>query len=882
MKLRYIILFLLFPFSLVAQDWESLNRKALDFYQEGKYSEAISLSEQALVAAENEFGKISESYIASITNKAYAQLYGGYHREALESFRMLSDLSIRLYSLPHVTQMQSMVEISKAYMNLAMYDSAEFFLDIGRNIYLNIPKSNKPHYDTAIVDIFDSSLKLNATEASIMYKKGQLERAIVLLQELAYSMKQVYPETYKQLPDYKTLTNNLATYYNEGFYLDKALKYAVEYYDLVKDEPDAYNRIFAYQNLGSISRNLEKYDSAEFYWNNALSLIENSNYSGTYIHTVILNNLGELYSQLEIYEEAIEVLLRSLQIQESKGSVSPPLYRTTRFNLAECYHWMENYQKADSIYTDLVEEWIDEIIHNFTYLSDNEKMSFYKNQLYFLEHYGSFALAISGILPIQGSEDPYIDPQVPGRLYDLQLTTKAIILNASRKMRKKILNSGNSMLTYNYSLWEERKYELANALASGEKSEKELMILQKTIDDIERILIRNSNSFRSGFQYEAIDWKQIQEKLKPGEAAVEMIRLIDGLIYGALILTPETTEQPILSLVMSTRSKHLEKQFYQNYYNSINYRIRDTLSYKTYWQPILDTLKNHMPDGQIPKRIYFSNDGIYNRINPNTLWNPETQRYVIDETEVVILTNSREILEPVKKSKAPEKWALLVGEPAFSAEGSDSTQSAERSGRGEFFQDLPGTGKEVETVNSLLTGSGWHTKVLTGHEASEENLRKVNNIQVLHIASHGYFDPGTEEQNRSMAEIMIGSGIALAGVNDPVTHAGDGLLSAFEVLGMDLDSTELVVLSACETGKGATHGGGVYGLQRALKVAGAHNLIMSLWKVDDQATQQLMSSFYRIWTETGDLRSSFIQAQKELQNTYPDPYFWGAFILTGP
>ena len=120
--------------------------------------------------------------------------------------------------------------------------------------------------------------------------------------------------------------------------------------------------------------------------------------------------------------------------------------------------------------------------------------------------------------------------------------------------------------------------------------------------------------------------------------------------------------------------------------------------------------------------------------------------------------------------------------------------------------------------------------------------RQAGQTDILHIATHGYFDPDTDQPGLSMAETMIGSGIALAGVNDPINEKGDGLLTAFEMVNLNLDSTELVVLSACETGKGANHGEGVYGLQRAVRVAGAENLIMSLWKVDDQATQKLMGS----------------------------------------
>jgi CHAT domain-containing protein len=155
-------------------------------------------------------------------------------------------------------------------------------------------------------------------------------------------------------------------------------------------------------------------------------------------------------------------------------------------------------------------------------------------------------------------------------------------------------------------------------------------------------------------------------------------------------------------------------------------------------------------------------------------------------------------------------------------------------------------------------------------------------MNVLHLASHGFFDPQTQDQNNSIAETMIHSGIVLAGANDTTKRIDDGLLTAYEVISLNLDSTLLVVLSACETGKGIdNYGDGVYGLQRALHVAGTENIMMSLWKVDDQATQKLMVDFYKRWIKTKDMRGAFNNAQKKLREEYPSPYYWGAFILTG-
>ncbi|MFN8690140.1 MAG: CHAT domain-containing protein, partial [Cyclobacteriaceae bacterium] len=98
----------------------------------------------------------------------------------------------------------------------------------------------------------------------------------------------------------------------------------------------------------------------------------------------------------------------------------------------------------------------------------------------------------------------------------------------------------------------------------------------------------------------------------------------------------------------------------------------------------------------------------------------------------------------------------------------------------------------------------------------------------------------------------------------------------------NLDQTDLVVLSACETGLGEiSNGEGVYGLQRAFLVAGAKVLIMSMFKVDDEATQKLILNFYQKWLSSGNMRLSFIEAKKELRNEYPEPIYWGAFMLIG-
>jgi CHAT domain-containing protein len=135
---------------------------------------------------------------------------------------------------------------------------------------------------------------------------------------------------------------------------------------------------------------------------------------------------------------------------------------------------------------------------------------------------------------------------------------------------------------------------------------------------------------------------------------------------------------------------------------------------------------------------------------------------------------------------------------------------------------------------------------------------------------------------------LLHSGLALAGANwknkgfTPPPEAEDGLLTAEDVSGLDLLATELVVLSACETGVGEIHvGEGVFGLRRAFVLAGAKTLVMSLWKVPDEQTRELMEDFYRRILRGEGRAEALRQAQLELKRKYPDPYYWGAFICQG-
>jgi CHAT domain-containing protein len=176
-------------------------------------------------------------------------------------------------------------------------------------------------------------------------------------------------------------------------------------------------------------------------------------------------------------------------------------------------------------------------------------------------------------------------------------------------------------------------------------------------------------------------------------------------------------------------------------------------------------------------------------------------------------------------------------------------------------------------------------------------IKKTSQADILHIATHGFFIAADENSiqtpdnslSNMQANVMLRSGLLLAGAEKnlmdkiqqkPSTSSEDGVLTALEVMNLNLDKTSIAILSACETAGGDVRNGeGVYGLQRSFLLAGAKSVLMSLWKVDDEATQQLMESFYRFAVKMPDKSMAFQQAQLDIKKKFPDPSYWAAFVL---
>ena len=216
-------------------------------------------------------------------------------------------------------------------------------------------------------------------------------------------------------------------------------------------------------------------------------------------------------------------------------------------------------------------------------------------------------------------------------------------------------------------------------------------------------------------------------------------------------------------------------------------------------------------------------------------------------------------------------------------------------------KNLPGTLKEVEEIAQCFTSS---TRLITDINGTEESFKSLagSAFDIIHLATHGFFwseedaqrrdyvtflNPLNRKDQSSEDKALMRSGLFFSGANIGLKGEAlpddveDGVLTALELSNMNLGHVDMVVMSACESGLGETSGDGVFGLQRGFKLAGANTLLMSLWKVDDTATQKLMTEFYKHYLFGKSKQMSLHLAQESLRksNKYSDPQYWAAFIM---
>src|SRR6267142_289724 len=531
-------------------------------------------------------------------------------------------------------------------------------------------------------------------------------------------------------------------------------------------------------------------------------------------------------------------------------------------------------------------------------------------------------------------------PQLTARMYDLVLRNKGLVGHSIELLRRRVAASGNSEavgLLNELATSGAQISVLMNHPAAGSESwRKTIAILKEKANDLDRKL---SRAFPEKQRQQNLCWQQIREALKAAhaDAAIEFVRFpfhdgrkwTDSAHYAALVITP-ASELP--ALVSLGEASELERDAVKKDYRQLveskvagyslgSETIPGQLFYDAFWRPLEPLLSD-------AKTLYVSPDGLLDQISLGVI-PAENGEPLLAKYDLRLVAATRDLLD--ERRDYTGTTALLIGNPNFAlkddqypaallslhltrnpkatAPAAIAEQPVEMPSRarsreltGTTLSPLPGTAAEIGRVAELLEDRGWQVSLYRDDRAIVEAIQSVPRPRVLYLATHGFFEPDQgvqriESLNSSTAGIeysMLRSGVFFAGADRALQKKtipegqSDGMMTAYEASLLNLDGTEMVVLSACETGMGKVEAGeGVFGLLRAFREAGADSVVVSMWKVPDLQTRDLMTSFYENWLSGIEKHEALRKAQLTLRDRIKEhfstdlPYYWGAFVLVG-
>ena len=502
-------------------------------------------------------------------------------------------------------------------------------------------------------------------------------------------------------------------------------------------------------------------------------------------------------------------------------------------------------------------------------------------------------------------------PQALGIAYDNVLYCKNLLVNYYRIIDKLATESADEGIKQRYSRYKNLKEQLAYKLNENNRDS-----VSKELKDTERSLLAGIKGLGDWTQREAVSWRKVRESLAGDEAAIEfsyvphMEKYPDMKPhYGAFVIRKDY-EYPLLVSLDEVDS--VAAVFYKGNHDRLAvsrlYTDRSNTLYNKLWRNLAPYLKG-------VKTVYYSTVGPLSEVNFDVLQD-EHGRMLGDKYSMARVSSTGNIAAVKQSYALPLHTSILYGNITYDETPEDmaavssqydgytgmpissalsSLPASERGGWG----SLPSTKKEIDGIGNILASKGLSVETMEGTKASEESFKALGgkSPDVIHLATHGFLIQ-TQQQaqgNKFFGQTtayspkeayMMWTGLMLAGSNNvwqgkfDLQDVEDGVLTADEISRMDLSRTKLVVLSACETGKGKVDPvDGVYGLQRAFKIAGAGTIVMSLWKVQDEVTSLLMTKFYSYLADSIDRHQALWKSMMDIRTQYPDPYYWAGFIM---
>jgi len=611
--------------------------------------------------------------------------------------------------------------------------------------------------------------------------------------------------------------------------------------------PEHPDTLVSVGNLAALYDSQGRYSEAEPLYLRALEVGERTLGPEHPDTLVSVNNLGMLYDDQGRYREAEPLFLRALKACSRTLGSEHPQTLTSVNNLARLYDTQGRYDEALALARRLADGHENHLGANFT---GSEQA----RQAFFDTFAGSTDFILSLHLDRTAGGDDARDLAFEtwlrrkGRVLDVQADTLAAL-------RRSLDEEGLALLDTLGQLHVRQAHLVQNVPEDDfETYRRQVADLAERIQDTEYAIAAKSEAFR--IETQPVTIEGIRQRL-PARSA-----LLQYAVYTPIDADDEGPSPHLAAYLLHADGRVQGMKLgpmsdFDGRLAAFRQTRSDTLAAWLHRR----LLAPFLPDPGALSHLFISPDGPLNLIPFEALVD-EQGSPLLETVTISYLSTGRDLLRLGQQEPVELHAPVVLAEPDY--------------GPGEW-DPLPGTRTEAELLRGLYPTA----TVLLGAEATVERLRAIDSPEILHVATHGFVDA---DDPRTLADDnpMTRSGLALAGAND-AAREGTRLLAS-EAVTLDLDGTKLVVLSACESGLGqAANGEGVYGMRRALALAGSESQLVSLWPVSDAATAVFMGSFYGRVKDGEPLAQALQQAKAEMRGSedWSDPAYWSPFVLAG-
>lgn len=927
---------------LIAQNQENdpfaiprmLNTQGIRLFNEGKYEQAIMMIEKALSMTREIFGD-KHLYTATIINNlgsVYHQI-GAYDR-AENLYQESLNIRKELVEENHISLARSYNNLATLYSDQGDYQRAKPLFQQALSIFQENQGNQHPETLTIInnLAILHQELEDYQQAESFFYIALATRMEILGIN---------HPETLQTLNDLGTLYRIQGNYADAEEIMQQALEIARELFD----ETD-YQLAIVLNNLALLRTNQNYYQEAESLYEQALNItrqVLGNNHDRT---ASLLNNLGMNYVYQGKYPPAQQALTEAVTILEQVFGEKHPSVGVTLNNLGLLHTRQGNFQEAELVHTKSL-ELSREIfghrhiqtrnsLHNLAglYWADNrlplavdyltQSMDIEEEKIsYFLHNIGDESRKQAYMESLYISTNWAMDLHLnfmadDHRARELAINTilrrKGRVLDVVSNMMATLQNSENPTIEALFEDLAQRRSELALMTFQG-VGEGNLRLYQERVNRLEleiRSLETDLSNLSAEFEMinQEIDWQGVQKKIPDGALLLEYMVYTPFDVeshgwkstrYGVYVMGNDGLPQGIdlgetqeIDELISQWRDYLGWATFHGDEELLRQEMLAELAprlYELIFEPLLPWMEGN-------EQILIAPDSQLNLIPFAALQDGEG-RYLLEDYSISYLTSGRDLLR-LQNQWESQSPAVMVGNPSYDLHSPDGLIFRGGSGQRSFdlrglagcCEALPGTAEEVRAIAPLFE----NVRIYVEDEALAKNIVNVQGPEILHLATHGFFLPdvsmelpdnlgfGNEQTPISGTENpLLRSGLAFAGFN-PATNQLEGALTALDISSLNLWGTQLVTLSACQTGVGEVRNGeGVYGLRRALVLAGAQTQVMSLWNVDDMATKHLMVNYYQRLSNGEGRSQALRQVQLEMLNSpnYNSPYYWSAFTLSG-